>query len=78
MKACVLVATEGDPARLAKHLVHLTGVQDTFEVLARREVIVRANLRGMQHLAELLDRISRADGVIVSETLVEIPQAVKA
>lgn len=77
MKACVLVATEGDPAALAKTLQPVAGVVDAFPVFNRREVVVRAELRGMPHLAELLDNITAARGVIVSETLLEIPQVVR-
>lgn len=77
MKACVLVATESPPAQLARTLQDASAVLDAFPVFNRREVIVRAEIRSMNHLAELLDGITAAKGVIVSETLLEIPQVTR-
>lgn len=74
MKACVLAAVESDPAKVADGIAGVPGVLDAFPVLGRREVVVRAEVRNMSHLAHLLDRISASKGVIVSETLLEIPQ----
>ena len=77
MRACILVAVRSAPRTVASQLVHYTGVVDAFPVQSRKEVVVRADLRGMTHLAELVDRISATEGVIVSETLLEIPQVVR-
>jgi hypothetical protein len=74
MKACILVAVRARPGLIAESTVHLPGVVDAFPVRKRMEVVVRAEVRGMAHLAELLDRLSGLEGVIVSETLLEIPQ----
>lgn len=76
MKACVLVATESDAPPVAKAIEDFNEVQEAFPVLGRREVVVRADVRGLAHLAELIDRITATKGVIVSETLLEIPQVV--
>lgn len=77
MKACILVAAQkGTAHKVAQQLEAVPGVLDAFPVRKRNEVVVRAQLRSMVHLAELLDRISAHRGVIVSETLLEIPQVV--
>ncbi len=76
MKACILVACGSDPDGVANTLRHHSAVYDAFPVGKRHEVVVRAEVRGMGHLAELLDRVSAIEGVIVSETLLEIPQVV--
>lgn len=76
MKACILVATKADAGHVADRVAHLPGVHDAFAVRKRNEVVVRAHLHGMAHLAELLDRISATEGVVISETLLEIPQVV--
>lgn len=78
MKACILVATRSDPRKVAEATVHFPGVIDAYPVKRRKEVVVRAEVRGMAHLAELLDRLSGLEAVIVSETLLEIPQVVKS
>jgi len=76
MKACILVAVRDHPRRIAESTAHFPGVVDAFPVRKRMEVVIRAEVRGMAHLAELLDRLSGLEGIIVSETLLEIPQVV--
>lgn len=76
MKACILVATRIRASEVASRVRHLPGVMDAFAVRRRLEVVVRADLHGMGHLAELLDSISDTEGVVISETLLEIPQEV--
>jgi class 3 adenylate cyclase len=76
MKACILVAVGSDPQRVAENTAHLPGVVDAFPVKRRKEVVIRADVRGLAHLTELLERLSAVEGVILSETLLEIPQAV--
>lgn len=77
MKACILAAVRSDPVKVAQATVHLPGVVDAFPVRKRKEVVLRADVRGMAHLAELLEKLSGLEAVIVSETLLEIPQVVK-
>lgn len=77
MKACILVGVESDSARAAQRLALLPGVVDAFPVLGRKEVVVRADVRSMHQLADLLDRTSGTTGVVVSESLLEIPQVVR-
>lgn len=76
VKACVLVACEGDTKQLSQAIQGMPGVKDAFPVASRREVIVRAHIRSLTHLRELLTEITAVKGVIVSETLLEIPQVV--
>lgn len=77
MRACVLVgvAPEKEQA-VAETLGRLDGVVDAFPVLGQPEVVLRLKIDGMGELGRVLGGISETDGVLVSETLVEIPAEV--
>ncbi len=74
MRACVLVgvAPEEEQA-VAETLGRLNGVVDAFPVLGQPEVVLRLEIDGMGELGRVLGDVSETDGVLVSETLIEIP-----
>lgn len=59
---------------VAGTLGRLAGVVDAFPVLGQAEVVGRLEVDGMAQLGHVIGDISEVDGVVVSETLVEIPQ----
>lgn len=77
MRACVLVgvAPETEQA-VAETLGRLDGVVDAFPVLGQAEVVLRLAIDGMGQLGRVLGEVSETDGVLVSETLIEIPTEV--
>lgn len=74
MHACILVAVEENAGDVAKTIAAYPGVLDAFPVLGRHEVVARCRVHDLTRLRRLLDRVTATAGVLVSETLLEIPQ----
>ncbi|MGQ0535370.1 MAG: Lrp/AsnC ligand binding domain-containing protein [Methanobacteriota archaeon] len=75
MKACILVGTHTDDApKVAAALAALDGVRASFAVLGRPEVVLRCEVVDLTALGRLLSSASATEGVLVSETLLEIPE----
>lgn len=74
MKACILVRVQpGAEQRVAGTLEGWDPVVSAFAVLGQPEVVVRAEASSVEALAGVVARVSETDGVIVSETMLEIP-----
>lgn len=75
VKACILVRVEpqfeGD---VAGALEAMDSIQDAFPVLGQPEVVARVNAPGLENIGSVLSKVSEVEGVLVSETLLEIPQ----
>ncbi len=69
------VAPEAERS-VAVTLGRLDGVVDAFPVLGQAEVVLRVEVDGMDQLGHVLGDLSEVEGVLVSETLLEIPQEV--
>lgn len=75
MKACILVRVEpGAERSVTEDLASSEGIEDAFPVLGRPEVVVRVEAPQLESLGGLVSRVSEMDGVLVSETLLEIPE----
>ena len=74
MKACILVGTAPDEAfGIAAALDRSRHVRSAFAVLGRPEVVLRVEVTDLAELGHLIQQISATDGVLVSETLLELP-----
>lgn len=49
-------------------------VKDAFAVLGQPEIVARVSVPSVESLGGLVSRVSETDGVLVSETLLEIPK----
>lgn len=75
VRACILVRVEPETERQVRDaLADLSAVQDAFAVLGQPEVVARVRVPSMESLGGIVSRVSEIDGVVVSETLLEIPQ----
>lgn len=75
MKACILVGVEpGAETDVASKLEGLEGVHSAFPVLGQSAVATRVEVADMAAVAHLLKEVTEVDGVLVSETLLEIPE----
>lgn len=75
MKACILVRVEpGTETEVTGELESLEAIADAFPVLGQPEIVARVHAPELGNLAGLVGRISEVDGVVVSETLLEIPE----
>lgn len=52
----------------------LPEIEDAFPVLGRPVVVARVDAPKLEGLAELVSRVSQIEGMVVSETLLEIPE----
>lgn len=74
VRACVLVGTEQARERsVADALGKLEGVRECFPVVGRAEVVILAEAPDLEGVARLVQRVSATRGVLVSETLLEVP-----
>lgn len=74
MRTCILVGTaQAREDEVASALAKLEGVHRAFAVVGRPEVVVMAEVESLGGVVRLVDSLSRTEGVLVSETLLEIP-----
>lgn len=75
VKACILVRVQpGTEPDVIDALESVDAIADAFPVLGQPEIVVRVHAPELGNLAGLIGRISEVDGVVVSETLLEIPE----
>lgn len=75
VKACILVRVKpGSEGETTEAVEQLNVVEDAFAVLGQPEVVVRVDAPQLESLGGIVAEISRLDEVLVSETLLEIPE----
>lgn len=75
VRACILVrVTPGSERAVADAVDGLESVEDAFPVLGQPEVVARVRIPQLESLGSIVSRVSEIDDVVVSETLLEIPE----
>lgn len=64
----------GEEPSVVDRVEAIDAIRDAFAVLGQPEVVARVNAPQLESLGGILSEISEIDGVIVSETLLEIPE----
>lgn len=59
---------------MLEQLDRVDPVKDAFAVLGQPEIVARVSVPSVESLGGLVSRVSETDGVVVSETLLEIPK----
>lgn len=75
MQAAILVSTEPRKfSQIAERARAVSGVADTFVVAGRADIVIIAEPRDLKELVRILEGIHGIEGVISTETLLEIPR----
>ena len=75
LSACILIRTvHGMYEEVVKTLSKLKGVERVFPVLGRYDVVADVETSGFEELGSTIMRMGRINGVVFTETLVEIKQ----
>lgn len=75
MRACILVrVSPGQEVSVLEELDRVDAVEDAFAVLGQPEIVARVSVPSVESLGGIVSRISETGGVLVSETLLEIPK----
>lgn len=73
MKACILIkTTPSTQGSVAEEVENLKGVGTAFPVLGRTDVVARVRVVSFQELVRVIEEIKVQEGVIATETLVEM------
>lgn len=73
LSACILIRTvHGMYENVVEFLKQLEGVERVFPVLGRFDVVADVEASGFQALGSTLMKMGRINGVVFTETLVEI------
>ena len=73
LSACILIRTfHGMYEEVVKVLSQLKGVERVFPVLGRYDVVVDVEASDFEELGSTIMRMGRINGVVFTETLVEI------
>ena len=75
LSACILIRTaHGMYDEVVISLSQLKGVERVFPVLGRYDVVADVETSGFEELGSTIMRMGRINGVVFTETLVEIKQ----
>ena len=73
LSACILIRTvHGMYEKVVEFLNQLEGVERVFPVLGRFDVVADVEASGFQALGSTIMKMGRINGVVFTETLVEI------